>query len=319
MWEKLSSKIQVLLSHFTDLKVNLSKEHGIGLAIHQASMIAVNNHNGVIVDFHGITKKEFASSIQIVWNLTENIDICHAAGLNIKSHLKQMNVGSIKYGVKNPARRNDKFYKDFEFEIFIAAQLSGNGVTPKFFEKLNDPRGDMIVDEIFIEAKHPESDRQVPKKLSDFNSQMKKISSYGFTVIAIEDIFAFGEKSDFYSQIELNQWNNEKESTVINVLAEIYSNEYSYRNIVGIALTKSVISCVSGSVNFPRLTNVLVLDHHTDNRKILNTVMKIAKCFNPLPNMFTKRWENIFNQPFSHKTYQKQINDMKKQKKMLIG
>jgi hypothetical protein len=106
-------------------------------------------------------------AFHVIYSIADSIEFCLLSGLDISEHLARMATGKTDFGT--PSKKNGKIYfKDFEYELFVASCLIRRGLKPEFLEDRSDPIGEMSVDGILIECKHPNSNGQIESNISKF-------------------------------------------------------------------------------------------------------------------------------------------------------
>jgi hypothetical protein len=135
------------------------------------------------------------------------------AGLDVSDHLIQMNMGTVDYGTPSPALHSH-FLKDFELELLVLSTLIKAGTLPTLFPDANDPRGDAIYGDLYIECKHPNSVKQLKKLISGFAKSLNAEIRFGVFAVALEDCFSLGDVASFESDAEYDAWLEDKHDAI---------------------------------------------------------------------------------------------------------
>ncbi len=138
------------------------------------------------------SKKHIWQNVSAVWRLGDSFKKLGIAGIDFSEHLKPLKkaASSLVFGRKERPETDD--YKNFEFEILIAAELS---TKLNYHLELGKPGDDfdIILDDNFIlECKHPSSPKKVSGYIHKFGEKLRNENKFGALLIAMEDICELG-------------------------------------------------------------------------------------------------------------------------------
>lgn len=228
------------------------------------------------------------SSLHVVYALAESLQTCVNAGVDVAGYLPQLTTGTTDFGV--PAGPNDRtiFFKDFEFELLIAATLVKAGVIPTLMAVPNDPSGEMCVGNVHIEAKHPNTLGQLEKQMRKFNKELQRRGTWGMFAVALEDAFELGERADFESDLVYEQWLKAKRDGMEALGLRMIKRAAKLPRIAGLITTQTSVTNVAGATNLTRLANSVLFDHRESKPSYWADAEKVAKAFNPDPRLFSE-------------------------------
>lgn len=137
-FEELGRRAAFIRGLYRRYRVVLKPNEGLSLALEEAEALARGDK------LEGLASAEQLHTIQsrahVIYAFAETLKTCVDAGLDVSRHLPQMTTGSTDFGISS---RDNKaiFFKDFEFELFIASALIRSGLVPALTGP-GDPRGD---------------------------------------------------------------------------------------------------------------------------------------------------------------------------------
>ena len=280
-WSQLYARVQYLRKLYTEKKIALKPGQGITRALDEAEASATG-----VATPNAPTDDNLANSPNaclVVWALYDSIKGCVDAGLDVTSHLGQLTTGTIDFGSPADASTSRKtiFFKDFEAELFIAAQLANASLPVEFLDEANDPRGDVRVEEILFEVKHPNSTGRLERLMGKFNRELHGSNAYGVFVTAVEDAFCMADQNSFASQEDLLAWQNQKRSEIELFGRSALICAASLPRIAALVQISSTFESVDGETRFARYSNALVFDQRQYPMEIEKQVDRLASVFNP--------------------------------------
>lgn len=285
---KRSLEIRAQLASYKP-KIKLNPGEGLEQTLAEAEAIAV----AVKKSEKGTTQAfvESAKAASVIWNLSETLRPCLKAGLDLNAHLKQMNTGSVNYGTPAPGvDRRPIYFKDFEMELFAAAECIKRKLPVKLNAVSNDPRGDLFIEPLRLQVKHPDRPNQLVKNIRDFNSKLKKEGRYGVFVAGLEDAFSLEPHRIFVDEAEWLAWLAPKADEV-----EAYGKTFlrfaaTMTRVLATVQTWTIWQSVGGALNLHRQSNATLFDDRqgvpTD---AYDVAVHIASVFNPS----YRRWSSI--------------------------
>lgn len=287
-WEHLSKRVQYVRKLYNDKNIQLKAGEGLTLALDEAqSCVAAKKSSGAPTVENCLSS---ANACHVVWALYESIKQCVDAQLDVTNHLRQITTGSTDFGLpaEQPHGNKTIFLKDFEAELFVAAQLAKALLPVTFLDKPNDPRGEMAVSGILIEVKHPNSTKQIIKLMRKFNLHLKKGKAFGVFVTAIEDAFNVAEPAASPNHADFIREQQNKRSQMEKFGRCAISAAASLSNIGAIVQTCSAMESVGDETCFKRRSNSLVFENRQYPDETKEQIERIAKVFNSNFRRYTK-------------------------------
>ena len=280
-WTELLARVQYLRDLYHDKKISLKPGQGLTQALDEAEACARCAPSPDAPTDDNLVNS--VNACHLVWGLHDSVKACSDATLDVASHLRRLTTGTIDFGVPaDPVTAARTIYfKDFEAELFVAGQLAKGGLHVEFLPQDNDPRGEMSVEGIFIEVKHPNSTRRLESLMRKFNGELRKGSAYGVFVTAVEDAFHMAEQSASASQGDHLAWQRQKRGEMELFGWNAVLRAASLPRIAALIQTCSVTEFAEGSAQFVRRGNSLVFDHRQYPPETLRCVERIAAVFNP--------------------------------------
>ena len=222
----------------------------------------------------------------VIYALGESLSICVDAGLDLRNHLANLTTGTTDYGMPSTDAKRI-FFKDFEFETFIASVLIKNRLIPALTAP-GDPTGELIFGDIFIECKHPNSVGQLAKLLHKFNNNLAAIDRFGIFAVALEDVMEMGDVAQFVSQHDYDVWLGAKRSGMEAVGRQLIQCAARLPRIAALIQTETKDPIIGEGTTLRRLGNSLLFDHRTTLANYEKTARAIASCFNPNPVLYSE-------------------------------
>lgn len=290
-WDELLDRTLYIRNQYLTRGITIKTNEGLFYALQIAADIAKCRGNLLLLQYD---TKQASESVLMVFSLSENIKICTDAHLNIKYQLCSIVTGTINYGTPK-INSHDYHFKDFEYEIFLAAAFSEQGLAVEFLDAC-DPKGEMICEGIIIEAKHPDTFKNLKKYARKFNDNLVGADKIGIFAVALEDVFELGNVTEFANSQFYTSWLADKHDNFAADNAKLleYVGEHT-TNIAGVIFTQSKLRKIGNEMEFNRLGNVCIFDTHISQSN-LPSVLKVGKTFNPDPIMFSVVWNNFFNE-----------------------
>lgn len=262
-------------------KVKLVSGEGFEQALVEAEAIADAVKNG-----EKGTEKAFVDSARaasIVWNLSETLESCLDHGLDPTQHLKQLTTGSVDYGTPAGEGENKKiFFKDFELELFAAASCIKCGMNVALNTVSNDPSGDLFIEPLRIEVKHPNSTNQLKKLAKKFNGKLNENGAYGVFIVGLEDAFKVDPGKIFRDEAEWRAWLNSKANEVEEFGKTFLKLVEKLPRILVTAQIWTIWFQADGAVYLHREGNAVLFDEKANLPKAAaSRASEIAAAFNP--------------------------------------
>lgn len=287
-WNDLLDRTKYLRQLFADSKVPLKPGEGLERSLAEADALARGDK------LPGEPSAEVLAAIghdaHVIWALAENLRACADAGLNIVPHLKQITTGTTDYGTPASGTQAKKIYfKDFEFELFLASAMLRAGLKVQLADPPNDPRGDLLVDSVWVEVKHPNSLKQLMKLAGGFQSSLAENGSFGVFAAGIEDAFELGTQPADPSHEDFAAWLERKRDAMEKFGREFIHGVAKYDRILAVVQTSTAVEWYDGSTRLRRLGNSLIFDDgRCKDASMGATIAKVAEVFNPKPRRFSE-------------------------------
>jgi hypothetical protein len=281
-WEELGRREAMIRNEYAKAKIALKPKQGLSLALEEAHALAANLKSPQPCS--DAMALEAAQAFHVIYSIADSIELCLQSGLDISRQLSQMATGTTDFGT--PSKKNGKIYfKDFEYELFVSSSLIRRGLKPEFLEDRSDPMGEMSVDGIFIECKHPNSNGQIESNISKFALQLREAGKFGIFAIAIEDLHHLGDRKTFASQFEYQVWLEAKRDEMEQSGLRRAAFASRFENILGLIHTQSLVTVVGGDTQMSRLGSSVLFDRPTQD---LTAARAIAEAFNPHPALYSQ-------------------------------
>lgn len=277
-WDQLLKKILFLRSLYKDKGIPLKDGQGMARALDEAEAVAKGET--IAATPENVDVMASVNACHVMWALFESIKACIDVGLNIDSHLRQLTTGTTDYGVPS-GNVKEIFFKDFEAELFVAAELAKASLPVQFLDDPDDPKGEMRVEDVLVEVKHPNSIKRLESLMRKFSAEACKDGKYGVFVTAVEDAFELFDRSQFSSDTEFLAWQAEKRGKIESFGRTAVLRAATLPRISALVQTSSVIEVVGDETRFVRHGNSLVYDQRQYPEGILETVESVASVFNP--------------------------------------
>lgn len=279
-WQQLSARVQYLRDLYKKGKVPLKPGQGLTTALDEAAAAAAGAPSTEQPTDENVMAS--VNACHVVWGLYDSVKACIDAGLDVSGHLGQLTTGTVDFGVPAEAADNKTiFFKDFEAELLVAAQLAKATLPVQFLPEANDRRGEMAVWDIIIEVKHPNSTKRLDSLMGKFNGELYKTGAFGVFVTAVEDAFCLADQSSFASEEEFKAWQRQKRAEVENFGRSAVLGAARRPAIAAIVQTSSAIEAIGDQTRFVRYSNSLVFDQRQYPPGVQQRVEQIAAVFNP--------------------------------------
>jgi hypothetical protein len=282
-FEELGRRIDFIRSVYQRYRIALKPGEGFALALDEAEALAkgiksqpfsVKRLNQTVHDAH------------VIYALGDSLSICVDAGLDLRNHLANLTTGTTDYGTPSTDPKRI-FFKDFEFETFIASVLIKNRLVPAFTAP-GDPTGELVFGDMLIECKHPNSVGQLAKLLRKFNSSLGPIDRFGIFAVALEDVMEMGDVAQFGSQHDYDAWLEAKRAGMEAIGQELIQRAARLPRIAALIQTETKDPIIGTGTTLRRLGNSLLFDHRPTFINYETTARAIAACFNPNPVLYSE-------------------------------
>jgi hypothetical protein len=284
-WKELGRRVRFIRDLYRIHKISLKSGQGLAIALDEAEMLA----SGDVID-KSFSREKLVRTVNdahVIYTMAESLETCVKAGLDVRQHLAQLTTGTADYGTPARPNVNSMFLKDFEYELFIASALIRRRLIPSFSKKANDPLGDLVVDRMIVEAKHPNSVGQLEKLLRKFNSALHGDKLFGVFAVALEDAHNLGDHAEFTSRIDYQRWLEAKRDGMEAIGLQLVKRAAALGRIAVMVQTQSVVEIIEGETTMRRLSNSILFDHRPTFCEYETTARLIAEVFNPEPALYS--------------------------------
>lgn len=290
-YAELKRRVTEIRQLLTKAGANLVSGQGLERALAEAEAVA----DGIKSVRQGNQQAyiDSARAMTSVWNFSETLRPCIARGLNLDGHLRTLTTGSLNYGVpRSPgAPPNEIFFKDFELELFVAARCINGGIANVALNPImNDPSGDLFIETLRVEVKHPDSLGQLDRMMREFNGALRHNGMYGLFVVGLEDVFRVQPTSVFASDADWKTWLDSKAQEVEAYGASFLRMAATWTRIIAAVQTWTVWYQAAGAISLHRQGNAALID---DRRGVPAQVYadteRVIAVFNP--NF--RRWTDL--------------------------
>jgi len=287
IWEELGRREAMIRNEYAKKRIALKPGQGLALALEESNALAANLKSTKSASDAAV--QEAVQALHVIYSIADSIELCLNSGLDITRQLSQMATGTTDFGT--PTRKNSRIYfKDFEYELFIASCLIRRGLKPEFLEDRSDPIGEMSVEGILIECKHPNSTGQIEDNISKFARNLRAAGKFGIFAIAVEDAHHLGDHGTFATVLDHHVWLEAKRDEMESVGLGIVTFASKFENILGLIHTQSIVQIVGGNTGMSRLGNSLLFERPAQD---LTTARMIAEVFNPHPVIYSQEYAGL--------------------------
>jgi hypothetical protein len=286
IWEELARREELIRNAYREIGIPLNADQGLASALREAKELAAGQKTSKALTNDSLL--ETVQACHVIYSIADSIEICLNAGLDISRQLAQMATGTVDYGTPAGTSAKNIYLKDFEYELFIASCLIRDGVKPQFLENPSDPTGEMIVDDIILECKHPNSCGQLTKNIAKFGKNLQDTGKFGVFLVAVEDANNLGDAATFDTENEYRAWLESKRDKMEISGRERAAYASRFEKIVGLVHTQSKVLVVGENTSMQRLGTSILFDHQEGFCTVLSTAIAIARAFNPRPILYSE-------------------------------
>jgi hypothetical protein len=284
IWDDLTESVAYIRYQFAVNKIRLVKDQGITRALDEAASLGRGQPEGSFDVAKPLLKS--VEEVHVVLAFARDLRICVQHGLPVGPHLRRMTSGSTDFGV--PATPNERsfFFKDFETELFVAATLVQAALPVRFLENDSDPRGEMEVEGLLIEVKHPDSPSSTLRHLTKFSNKLRRFKELGFFIRSIEDAFGLAWGRGLIASAVNGECEEQKLDEMERNGLDAARHASRLGNILGLASHPEVVGNAS---RFTRKGSSVVFDEVAERRGRVDLVKRIASALGNTP----AKWSDI--------------------------
>lgn len=280
-WKELGRREEAIRAAYKRTQINLNEDGSLGKALAEARELADGVKSNEPANDEAVLRSVEAA--QVIYAMAESIETCQSGGLDINRHLAQMATGTINFGTPGTSEKKDIYLKDFEYELFIASTLLRVGLNPNFLTDANDPIGEMEVNGLIVECKHPNVERQMIRNITKFGKKLLEADRYGIFVAGIEDVYRLGDVAAFANEQVFGEWLELKRDAMESGGRKRAAQVSGQERILGLIHTQTKLLVIDGQTSLSRLGNALLFDEKESFASHETEVTAIARAFNPSP------------------------------------
>jgi len=280
-YPELKTRVDEIRQLLTTARANLVPGEGLECALAEAEAVA----DGVKSIRQG-SEQDYINSaraVTAVWSFSETLRPCVARGLTLDEHLRTITTGSLDYGNTSETVGNSHLFKDFELELFIASRCIVAGLPHVALNPvMNDPSGDLFVESLRAEMKHPDSVGRLENLLRKFNTALYHNGMYGVFVVGLEDLFGVQPATVFSTEKEWQTWLNAKAQEVEAYGSTFLRMAARMTRILATVQTWTVWYQAAGGISLHRQGNSALLDDRIGvPPQCYTDAQRVAAVFNP--------------------------------------
>lgn len=285
-WKELGRRSALLRNIYATYRIPLESASPLAQALAEARDLA--DGKKVVLPPSDQALMKAVESAQTIYVIAESVERCLAEALDISRHLKQMATGTIDYGSPGSAGQKNIYLKDFEYELFIASALVTRGLKPVFLPDRNDPTGEMQVNGLIIECKHPDSEGQLMRNISKFGRKLMESNRHGIFAVGLEDACQLGDVVAFETQSDYDRWLEQKQDLMEEGGRKRALHAYEQERVLGLVTTQAKLLMIADNSQFSRLGNSMLFDDKESFSPHAAEALQIAKAFNPSPIRYSE-------------------------------
>jgi hypothetical protein len=288
IWDDLTESVAYIRDQFATNKIPLVKDQGITRALDEAESLGKGQPEGSFDVSKPLLKS--VEEVHVVLAFARDLRICVQHGLPVGPHLRRMTSGSTDFGVRAAPNERSFFFKDFETEFFVAATLVQAALPVRFLEDDSDPRGEMEVEGLMIEVKHPDSPSSTLRHLTKFSNKLRRFKELGFFIRSIEDAFGLAWGRGLTANTVNGEWEEQKLDEMERNGLDAARHASRLGNILGLASLASHPEVVGNASRFTQKGSSIVFDEVAKQRGRFDLVKRIASALSRNPT----EWSDIY-------------------------
>jgi hypothetical protein len=285
-WNELGRRETLIRAAYTQARIPFNANSPFAKALTEAKELADGVKSTELANDQAIHKTVEAA--HVVYALAESIETCQSAGLDITRHLTQMATGTINFGTPGTTEKKDIYLKDFEYELFIASTLLNNGLRPNFLDDPSDPIGEMEVNGLIVECKHPNAEKKLMQNITKFGRNLLKADRYGIFAVGIEDANKLGDAEAFADKQAYSDWLELKRDAMETSGRKRASQVSGQERILALIHTQTKLLIIDGQTCFSRLGNAMLFDDKKSFASHEADVTSVARVFSPSPSRYSQ-------------------------------
>jgi len=289
-WRELGRRTESIRSAYEQAHVRLNEGGPLARALAEAKELADGVKSKEPTNDQAVLRTVEAA--QVVYAIAESIATCQSGGLDISRHLDQMSTGTIDFGTPGTVEEKNIYFKDFEYELFVASVLIKSGLRLNFLEDPNDPIGEMEVSGLIVECKHPNVTHKLMRNITKFGRKLLEADRFGIFVAGIEDAYQLGDVAVFADKQEFDDWLERKRDAMELGGLRRAEQVLGQERILGLVHTQTKLLIIDGQAAVSRLGNAMLFDDKEGFASHEVEATSVARAFNPTPRLHSKHRPN---------------------------
>ena len=273
-WPSLGQRADAICCAFDSAGIKVPNSSDLAKCLEKSKALSAAEHCHDVDD---------ARSASIIWALSDNLEELRKVSFDFSHHLRQMPSGSTTFGKVEADKRRIQF-KDFEFELAVAAHLARQNVPINRPTLANDPLADLECGSIAIQAKHPDSRsvKRFVKSAATFQKRLRESGRFGILASGLEDAFAADPGNANRTGSDYGAWIEEKQREIEAAGREILPKVCRFNRILGIVQSLTVIRFSGGTIRLIRYGNATAFDGlNSATEQTRNDAVRVLESFNP--------------------------------------
>jgi hypothetical protein len=284
-WGELGRRVEAIRAAYKRARIQLNENSPLAKALAEAKELADGVKSNKPSNDQAVLQTVEAA--HVIYTMAESIETCQSAGLEITRQLAQMATGSINFGTPGTTEKKDIYLKDFEYELFIASTLVKEGLRPNFLADPSDPIGEIEVNGLIVECKHPNAMGQLNRNITKFGNKLHEADRYGIFAVGIEDAYGLGDVTVFKDTQEYNDWLELKRDKMEADGLERALQVSRQERILGLIHTQTKWWIIEGQTGLNRYGNAMLFDDKKNFASHEEKVTSVARGFNPSPARYS--------------------------------
>ncbi|MBI3786701.1 MAG: dihydrofolate reductase [Ignavibacteriales bacterium] len=282
-WKELERRYNYFVDVLEKHQVIPNEGYGLQYMVKETEAVLKQEKKDVETnDFKNEAIKSI-KGLQALIALTESLMILDRKGIDYHSQLVNCRTGNIDYG-QRAQQQKDIYYKDFELEIFIAAQLAANTDLNIRLPQDQGPFDILLGKDVAIQVYHPSNIDNTFDKLGKFGKRLIKSNLTGIFAVGHEDAFDYGNRLQFQDEADFSNYFHSIAEKVEEFGARIIPSFQKSANVVGFIGTTTLYAMVgsdsSAGMNIRRFSSSFIVEDCM-SAEIYHTVQKALTVFNP--------------------------------------
>jgi uncharacterized protein (DUF1330 family) len=281
-WEELQERLDYLKNVLREHRITPEKGYGLQYMIEETEAVLRQEKKDLRqVDLMHETIKSI-KGLQSLLILTESLKTLDKRQINYHSQLMNCRTGNIDYGEREQ-KQKDIYYKDFELEIFIAAQLADKTDLKVILPQDQGPFDIIVESDFAIQVKHPSNIENAFDRLGKFQRDLAQSDLKGIFAVGHEDAFNYGDRIQFPDEGDFDEYFHTIAIQIDKFGMSVLARFEKLENIVGFIATTTMFVLIgldsSAGMNLRRFSNSFVIENRVAGERY-SQVTKALSVFN---------------------------------------